>query len=180
MSTHASVVYSIFIKKRSSKMIFFKLYFAVDFWCCDDFSSGCKRCYFRDRCDFVFPIYCSTLFKLICVVQLGMVLCCPVHHTKRYCVSSSFKCLRELTVSRNVNLCYLFRGGYRYAKILYNVGRAQKKNLTVSGIFAENVKKHPKKVCFYFEEEVWTFKDVRKFYKTEINYPIISFLCDLR
>jgi len=54
----------------------------------------------------------------------------------------------------------IFSGGYRYAKILINVGYCQRKNWTMLHMFAENVRKHPKKVCFYFEDQVWTFKDV--------------------
>jgi solute carrier family 27 fatty acid transporter 1/4 len=39
-------------------------------------------------------------------------------------------------------------------------------------MFAQNVKKHPNKTCFYFEEEVWTFRDVSS---SHIFGPIFIF-----
>lgn len=52
------------------------------------------------------------------------------------------------------------RGGYRYLKLLICVRYAQRSNATVQSLFAKNVKKHPKRVCFYFEDEKWTFQQV--------------------
>ena len=48
----------------------------------------------------------------------------------------------------------------RYLQLLVLVYIYQKRNLTVSQVFQKNVKNHPDKVCMYFEDESWTFKQV--------------------
>ncbi|CAL8126308.1 unnamed protein product [Orchesella dallaii] len=69
-----------------------------------------------------------------------------------------------MTVRRDI------KGGYRYAKILFSIGRAQRYNESVISLFDKNVKKHPNKVCFYFEEEVWNFRDVDEASNRVANY----------
>ena len=54
------------------------------------------------------------------------------------------------------------RGAWRYLQLLVLVYVYQKRNLTVSQVFQRTVKKHPDKVCMYFEDEKWTFREVRK------------------
>ena len=53
------------------------------------------------------------------------------------------------------------RGAWRYLQLLLLVYVYQKRNLTVSQVFQRTVKKHPDKVCMYFEDEKWTFREVR-------------------
>ena len=53
------------------------------------------------------------------------------------------------------------RGAWRYLQLLVLVYVYQKRNLTVSQVFQRTVKKHPDKVCMYFEDEKWTFREVR-------------------
>ena len=53
------------------------------------------------------------------------------------------------------------RGAWRYLQLLMLVYVYQKRNLTVSQVFQRTVKKHPDKVCLYFEDESWTFKQVK-------------------
>ena len=53
------------------------------------------------------------------------------------------------------------RGAWRYLQLLVLVYVYQKRNLTVSQVFQRTVRKHPDKVCMYFEDEKWTFRQVR-------------------
>ena len=53
------------------------------------------------------------------------------------------------------------RGAWRYLQLLILVYVYQKRNLTVSQVFQRTVKKHPNKVCMYFEDEKWTFRQAR-------------------
>ena len=55
------------------------------------------------------------------------------------------------------------RGAFRYLRLLLMVYVYQKMDWTVSQVFQRTVKRHPNKVCLYFEEESWTFKQVEKF-----------------
>ena len=52
------------------------------------------------------------------------------------------------------------RGAWRYLQLLVLVYVYQKRQLTVSQVFQRTVKNHPDKVCMYFEDESWTFKQV--------------------
>ena len=53
------------------------------------------------------------------------------------------------------------RGAWRYLQLLVLVYVYQKRNLTVSQVFQRTVRKHPDKVCMYFEDEKWTFRQER-------------------
>ena len=53
------------------------------------------------------------------------------------------------------------RGAWRYLQLLVLVYFYQKRNLTVSQVFQRTVRKHPDKVCMYFEDEKWTFRQAR-------------------
>ena len=53
------------------------------------------------------------------------------------------------------------RGAWRYLQLLILVYVYQKRNLTVSQVFQRTVKKHPNKVCMYFEDEKRTFRQAR-------------------
>ena len=55
------------------------------------------------------------------------------------------------------------RGAFRYLGLLLNVYVYQKMDWTVSQVFQRTVKRHPDKICLYFENESWTFKQVRTF-----------------
>lgn len=56
-----------------------------------------------------------------------------------------------------------FKALYCYVKILRLSKKFTKKNWSMSDIFHETVKKHPKKICFYFEDESWTFQQVEEY-----------------
>jgi len=53
-----------------------------------------------------------------------------------------------------------FRGGWRFAQILRSISWADKNNYTVAKIFDLYADKNPNKVCFYYEDEKWTYKQV--------------------
>jgi len=55
------------------------------------------------------------------------------------------------------------RGAWRYLQLLVLVYVYQKRNLTVSQVFQRTVKKHPDKVCMYFEDEKWTFRELDEY-----------------
>ena len=54
------------------------------------------------------------------------------------------------------------RGAWRYLQLLVLVYVYKMMNLTVSQVFQRTVRKHPDKVCMYFEDEKWTFRQVRR------------------
>ncbi|OWR45592.1 fatty acid transport protein [Danaus plexippus plexippus] len=56
-----------------------------------------------------------------------------------------------------------FKALYCYMKILRLSSNLTKKNWSMPDIFHDVVKKHPKKACFLFEDEVWTFQQVEEF-----------------
>ncbi|CAH0726565.1 unnamed protein product, partial [Brenthis ino] len=56
-----------------------------------------------------------------------------------------------------------FKALYCYIKILILSNKFTKKNWSMPDIFHETVKKHPKKACFLFEDETWTFQQVEDF-----------------
>jgi hypothetical protein len=47
----------------------------------------------------------------------------------------------------------------------------QRQNLTVPSVFQATAKKYPNRVCLYFEDEAWTFKQVKS-----IESSVIVFL----
>ena len=53
------------------------------------------------------------------------------------------------------------RGAYRYLRLLIMVYFYQKQNLTVPSVFQRTANKYPNRVCLHFEDESWTFKQVR-------------------
>ena len=53
------------------------------------------------------------------------------------------------------------RGAFRYLRLLLMVYVYQKLDVTVSQVFQRTVKRHPDKICLHFEDESWTFKQVR-------------------
>jgi hypothetical protein len=56
---------------------------------------------------------------------------------------------------------HAFRGAWRFSRVLKRISWADKNNLTVPKIFDMYANKNPKKVCFYYEDEKWTFKQVQ-------------------
>ncbi|XP_026324359.1 long-chain fatty acid transport protein 4-like [Hyposmocoma kahamanoa] len=50
-----------------------------------------------------------------------------------------------------------------YIKILLLTRRYTKKNWTMPDIFHYTVEKHPDKPCFFYQDEVWTFKEVEDY-----------------
>ncbi|XP_069674178.1 long-chain fatty acid transport protein 4-like isoform X1 [Periplaneta americana] len=51
----------------------------------------------------------------------------------------------------------------RYIGLLLQVRRYQKNNSNICDIFRQQVAKHPKKVCFIFEDTEWTFSQVDEY-----------------
>ncbi|XP_013200626.1 long-chain fatty acid transport protein 4 isoform X2 [Amyelois transitella] len=56
-----------------------------------------------------------------------------------------------------------FKALYCYIRILLLTRSLNKKNWSMPDIFHQHVKKHPKKPCFLFEEESWSFEKVEEF-----------------
>ncbi|CAH1365871.1 unnamed protein product [Tenebrio molitor] len=55
------------------------------------------------------------------------------------------------------------RAGLRFAILNFQLWRYEHGRQTVPKIFTNVASKHPDKVAFYFENEIWTFRDVEKF-----------------
>lgn len=49
----------------------------------------------------------------------------------------------------------------RVLKAKHEFKLAERNNLTVGSVFDSLSKKHPDKVCFYFGDQVWTYKQVK-------------------
>lgn len=58
----------------------------------------------------------------------------------------------------------------RYGTVYFSVKRHELNNSVLPSIFEQLSKKHPHKVCFYFENQVWTFKQVEYFSKMKIVF----------
>ncbi|KAI5635963.1 AMP-binding enzyme domain-containing protein [Phthorimaea operculella] len=50
-----------------------------------------------------------------------------------------------------------------YIRILWTTKKYSRKNWAIPDVFHETVQKHPKKPCFLFQDEVWTFQEVEEF-----------------
>lgn len=55
-----------------------------------------------------------------------------------------------------------------FSRFLYRAITAEKEikkhdrnNVTVPTIFMKRMKRNPQKPCFFFEDQIWTFSDVR-------------------
>ncbi|XP_035706331.1 long-chain fatty acid transport protein 4 isoform X4 [Folsomia candida] len=88
---------------------------------------------------------------------LGILLWAIYRH-RRWCLAALKTIPRDIV------------GAYRYGRILLHVTYCQRKNWTFLHMFAENVKRHPNKVCFYFEDEVWSFRDIDEESNRIANY----------
>ncbi|KAG5896525.1 hypothetical protein JTB14_020498 [Gonioctena quinquepunctata] len=51
----------------------------------------------------------------------------------------------------------------KYIKLLIQIRRFSKQNVTLADLFQQNVKKHPNKPCILFEDQVWTFAQVEEY-----------------
>eukprot|EP00092_Neocalanus_flemingeri_P036124 GFUD01039329.1.p1 GENE.GFUD01039329.1~~GFUD01039329.1.p1 ORF type:complete len:650 (-),score=172.75 GFUD01039329.1:557-2506(-) len=65
------------------------------------------------------------------------------------------------------------RGLFRYLGLLLMVYVYQKMDWTVSQVFQRTVRKHPDRVCLYFEEESWTFKQLDT-YSNRVAHFLLS------
>lgn len=61
-------------------------------------------------------------------------------------------------------------GGYRFFKLLANIFLCTKRGESVPKIFSKLAKKHPHKVAFYYEDEVWTFQQLEEFSNQIAHY----------
>ncbi|XP_065580779.1 long-chain fatty acid transport protein 4-like isoform X2 [Artemia franciscana] len=59
---------------------------------------------------------------------------------------------------------------WRYLKVLRRMKYCQKNNLNVPMIFEENVRRHPDKVCFIYEDREWTFAEVDEYSNRVANF----------
>ena len=49
---------------------------------------------------------------------------------------------------------------YRFGKLTWKNFVFDRNNTTLLDLFQKRVKKEPNKICFYFEDKVWTVKQV--------------------
>lgn len=54
-----------------------------------------------------------------------------------------------------------FRGLIAYITMLWSIRGHEKKDRSVADIFRQWVNRHPNKVCFIFEDQEWTFQQVK-------------------
>lgn len=54
-----------------------------------------------------------------------------------------------------------FRGLIAYIIMLWSIRGHEKKDRSVADIFRQWVNRHPNKVCFIFEDQEWTFQQVK-------------------
>ena len=64
----------------------------------------------------------------------------------------------------------IFRGAFRYLKLLFVVYMYQKRNITVSKAFAATVAKNRTKTCLIFEDTSWSFQDLEDYSNRVGNY----------
>ncbi|OXA51903.1 Long-chain fatty acid transport protein 4 [Folsomia candida] len=62
------------------------------------------------------------------------------------------------------------RGAWRFSRVLKRIRWADKRNLTVTKIFDLYADRNPNKICFYYEDEQWTFKQVQDMSNQVGNY----------
>jgi len=62
------------------------------------------------------------------------------------------------------------KGLYRFILTNIRLWHAKFYNFNVGKIFDNTVKKHPNKVCFYFEDQEWTFRQVQDYVNQIGNY----------
>jgi hypothetical protein len=74
------------------------------------------------------------------------------------------KIYRLATLPLNPAPFLLCRAVLFVARLLLLVKRAELKKWTVPKMFSETAKATPDKVMFYFEDQVWTFKQVLQCY----------------
>jgi hypothetical protein len=59
-------------------------------------------------------------------------------------------------------LFFLLSGAWRFYKTTRFISRAEKNHMNIAKIFDAYADKKPDKVCFYFEDEEWTYQQVIK------------------
>ena len=91
------------------------------------------------------------------------------------------------SMCRNVQFCYhvllyIFRGAYRFLKLLLVVYWFQKRNITVAKAFAKTVQKYRSKTCLLFEDTSWSFQDLEDYsnkvgnYFLDLGYKVLHIL----
>lgn len=70
------------------------------------------------------------------------------------------------------HLLLFFRGLLGYIRILWSVHGHEKKNRNVADIFRQCVNCHPNKVCFIYEDQEWTYQQVKLIFTEEGHYFI--------
>ena len=68
--------------------------------------------------------------------------------------------LRLLLLIQNKKDVLIFRAFRFFAKLIIFGKDAEWRNLNVPKVFAKTVEKMPDKTMFYFEDQIWTFKQV--------------------
>lgn len=107
------------------------------------------------------------------LTRISLYLVCIACWYSQFCganVTAAALLLSYLVTGGNYTLYLLYhtagrdaRGAWRYLQLLVLVYIYQKRNLTVSQVFQRNVKRHPDKICMYFEDESWSFKQVSRY-----------------
>ena len=117
------------------------------------------------------------------------IIPCPTYTLERYEVSilichknlSSEIYVSQFVLCYNVVL-YIFRGAYRFLKLLLVVYTFQKRNITVAKAFAKTVKKYRSKTCLLFEDTSWSFQDLEDYsnkvgnYFLDLGYKVLHIL----
>lgn len=79
-------------------------------------------------------------------------------------VAKLYKLKEEAEIKVCIKTGYIIfyhRAVVRFARVIKTLKIFGLKNMSVGKMFDEIVKKHPNKVCFYFEDQEWTFAQVR-------------------
>lgn len=70
-----------------------------------------------------------------------------------------------LIKSTNTIFLFFYRAITRYIKVLWIIRGHERNNRTIADVFRQHVRKHPNKVCIIFEDQEWTFQQVRLYIK---------------
>lgn len=63
----------------------------------------------------------------------------------------------------------IFRFLYRAVTAEIEIKGQRRNNMTVVKVFKKRVDRYPNKPCFFFEDQVWTYSDVRTYATSELN-----------
>lgn len=70
----------------------------------------------------------------------------------------------------------IFRFLYRAVTAEIEIKGQRRNNMTVVKVFKKRVDRYPNKPCFFFEDQVWTYSDVRTYASSIISIVDVNFL----